>query len=48
MEQEGATYGAWQEGTFMEEDFWDMYIKERRLKIEAEEKEREKRKLIDK
>ena len=41
MEQEGATYGAWEEGTFMEEDFWDKYIEKRRLRIEAEEEERE-------
>ena len=33
MEQEGATYGAWEEGTFMEEDFWDKYIEKRRLRI---------------
>ena len=26
----------------MEEDFWDKYVEKRRLKIEAEEEEREK------
>ena len=26
MEEGGATYGAWEEGTLIEEDFWDKYI----------------------
>ena len=42
-EQEGATYGEWQEGEFMEKDFWDTYLEERKSKLEKEEREREER-----
>ena len=43
MGQEGATYGSWEEGSFMEDDFWDKHIEKRRIRIEAEEKERKAR-----
>ena len=41
--QEGATYGSWQNGEFMDEDFWDKYLEERRKRIEKEEKNRNDR-----
>ena len=42
-EQEGAIYGEWQDGEFMEEDFWIKYLEERRSRIEKEEKEKSER-----
>ena len=42
-EQEGATYGSWQTGEFMEKDFWDKFLEERKERLEKEEKERKER-----
>ena len=36
-------YGEWEEGSFMEEDFWDKYLEKRRKESEEEEKERKER-----
>ena len=30
-------YGEWQEGKFMEENFWEKYLEKRRQEIEEEE-----------
>ena len=36
-------YGEWQEGKFMEEDFWEKYLEKRRQEIEEEEENRRNR-----
>ena len=37
-ELEGATYGNWQDGEFMEKDFWEKFLEEKRKRIEKDEK----------